>query len=119
MRHAGILILIAAFVLAEGTMRSSASLHLAILENGLRSPMSFYDSTPIGRIINRFSKDIDVIDTMIPRNLDVFLKCSFAVLSTLCVIGFSTPLFVAVCLPLGIIYYLVQVYTVVEGGAYC
>jgi len=104
----GLFILLAAFALAEGSLRSSAQLHLAILQNGLRSPMQFFDSTPIGRIINRFSKDIDVIDTMVPRNLDVFLKCSLAVFSTLFVISFSTPLFLAVIFPMGIMYFLVQ-----------
>ena len=99
-------------MLAEGSLRSSATLHLAILENGLKSPMSFYDSTPIGRIINRFAKDIDVVDTVMPYNLDFFLYSWLAVLSTLGVIAYSTPWFLAIVVPLGVVYYLVQVFAV-------
>ena len=41
-------------------------LHKELLEHILMSTMAFFDTTPIGRIINRFSKDIDEIDLMIP-----------------------------------------------------
>jgi len=33
------------------------------------SPMAFFDTTPLGRIINRFSKDIDEVDLMIPSHI--------------------------------------------------
>ena len=107
--RAGIVVLIAAFALAEGALCASRQLHESVLCNGLRSPMSFYDSTPTGRIMNRFSKDIEVIDTMIPRNLDSWMKCTLHVFGSLFVISFSTPLFLAIVLPLGVFYYLVQV----------
>ena len=100
---------VGALLLAIGALRASTYLHEAILSNCMRSPMSFYDTTPVGRIVNRFSKDIDVVDTIIPRNMDAWIKCTIHVLATVFVISFSTPLFLAVILPLGIIYYVVQV----------
>lgn len=44
-----------------GTEAGKKMLHRAITRV-LRAPMSFFDTTPLGRITNRFSKDIDVMD---------------------------------------------------------
>ena len=101
--------LCSAFALAEGILRSATLLHTAILKNGLRAPMSFFDSTPIGRIINRFSKDIDVVDSQLPRSLHSWIVCALSVMGTIGVICYSTPIFMVVVLPMSIIYYLVQV----------
>lgn len=104
-----LVVLIAAFVLAEGSLRAATNLHQDLLEHSLRSPMSFFDSTPVGRILNRFSKDIDVVDTAIPMSIDSWAKCTLSVLGTLFVISFSTPWFLVIIIPVGILYYLIQV----------
>lgn len=44
-----------------GTNSSKVMLHRA-MESVLRAPMSFFDTTPLGRITNRFSKDVDSMD---------------------------------------------------------
>ena len=43
------------------------SLHNDMLIRLLRAPMWYFDTTPLGRIVNRFSKDIDLIDNAIPN----------------------------------------------------
>ena len=63
-----IFVLLSTFALAIGGIFASKLLHNRMLENILRSPMSFFDTTPLGRILNRFSKDIYVIDEAIPRS---------------------------------------------------
>jgi len=105
----GIAVLCSAFVLAEGILRSATLLHTSILKSGLRAPMSFFDSTPIGRIINRFSKDIDVVDSQLPRSLHSWVVCALSVMGTIGVICYSTPMFLVIILPISIIYYFVQV----------
>ena len=64
-----IFILFASLVLALGSIFASTRLHDSMLANILRSPMSFFDTTPLGRILNRFSKDIYIIDQTIPNSL--------------------------------------------------
>lgn len=105
----GLAVLIGAFLLARGALRASSKLHKGILDRGLKAPMSFFESTPTGRIINRFAKDIDVVDTTLPSNFDVFSKCTLAVFGTLFVISFNTPIFIVVVIPLSVIYFFVQV----------
>jgi hypothetical protein len=43
----------------QGTLRASSRLHDELFRRILRSPMKFFDTTPTGRILNRFSKDMD------------------------------------------------------------
>ena len=40
-----------------------------MLQRIMKSPMSYFDTTPLGRIINRFAKDVDTVDNIIPVTL--------------------------------------------------
>lgn len=71
--------------------------------------MSFFDTTPTGRIVNRFSDDISTIDGELPNTFFMFMDSLLMVIGALVVISFSTPVFMTVILPLGILYFLVQV----------
>ena len=103
------LVLCASFALALGAITASRLIHKRLLVNILRLPMSFFDTTPSGRILNRFSKDIYTIDEIVPRSIFAFLTTFFAVLSTIFVISYATPIFTSVIVPLVIFYMLVQV----------
>ncbi|NXJ88320.1 MRP3 protein, partial [Corythaixoides concolor] len=104
----GLIVLISSFTLAMGGINAAQTLHAALLENKLHTPQSFYDTTPTGRIINRFSKDIYVIDEVIPPTILMFLATFFTSLSTMIIIIASTPLFAVVIVPLAILYFFVQ-----------
>ena len=61
-----LMVLVGAFCLALGAYKASQTLHEKLLYSILRSPMSFFDTTPLGRILNRFSKDVYIIDQTLP-----------------------------------------------------
>lgn len=74
----------------------------------MRSPMSFFDTTPTGRILNRFSKDIDIIDTAIPATIRDWMSCFLQVIAAIVMIGLATPLFLVVIIPVAVAYYFIQ-----------
>ena len=104
----GISIMIGTVFFAKYTLNAATKLHKTMLQRILRSPMSFFDTTPLGRILNRFSKDIDIVDNQIPMNLRSMMTTSLNVLGTVFVIVFAMPLFIAVILPVSVLYYFVQ-----------
>ncbi|CAH2234392.1 jg21196 [Pararge aegeria aegeria] len=100
---------VSSLALYLGTLAAARVLHATLLAGVLRAPsIGFFDCTPVGRVLNRFSKDVDVLDNVLPMTLRGWTSCFFAVLGTLFVISFSTPIFVAVILPVGIVYYVIQ-----------
>ncbi|KAK2866207.1 hypothetical protein Q7C36_002263 [Tachysurus vachellii] len=104
----GLLVMSYSFTLALGKIQAARKLHQGLLDNKFHTPQSFFDTTPIGRIINRFSKDIYVIDESLPSTILMFLGTFFTSLSTVIVIISSTPFFAVVIGPLAVIYVFVQ-----------
>uniref|UniRef100_H0ZGC0 ATP binding cassette subfamily C member 2 n=1 Tax=Taeniopygia guttata TaxID=59729 RepID=H0ZGC0_TAEGU len=100
-------LLFATMLSARGTVRASRVMHQQLLSNILRAPMSFFDTTPIGRIVNRFAKDIFTVDETIPMSFRSWISCFMAIISTLIVICLATPFFAVVIIPLSIFYYFV------------
>uniref|UniRef100_A0A8C5H691 Multidrug resistance-associated protein 1 n=1 Tax=Gouania willdenowi TaxID=441366 RepID=A0A8C5H691_GOUWI len=91
-----------------GGILASRSLHQSMLFNVLRSPMSFFERTPSGNLVNRFSKEMDTIDTVIPSILKMFMGSMFNVIGSCLIILIATPL-VAVVIPFfGLLYLFVQ-----------
>lgn len=104
-----IFICLGSVLIAGATVAASKLMHKRLLDNVMHSPMMFFDMTPIGRIVNRFSKDLDTIDVLLPSNLRAWVSCLIAVIATFVAIIYATPVFVVVMLPTMIIYYFVQV----------
>ncbi len=92
-----------------GGIRASRNLHSEILATIIRCPMRFFDTTPIGRVLNRFSRDIDVVDATLPLNILLFLLVVTPLLTTIIIILYSVPVFVAMIIPLAVIFGIIQV----------
>lgn len=108
----GVTILFGSLALSLGSLKGAMLLHNGLLHNILRSPMSFFDTTPLGRIVNRFSKDVDTMDLAIPMTVRSWLMCFLQVVSTLIIITMTTPIFLAVAVPVFVLYYLIQAFYV-------
>ncbi|XP_010717772.1 multidrug resistance-associated protein 1 isoform X1 [Meleagris gallopavo] len=91
-----------------GGIFASRHLHLDLLHNVLRSPMSFFERTPSGNLVNRFSKEIDTIDSTIPPIIKMFMGSTFNVIGACIIILLATPIAAVIIPPLGLVYLLVQ-----------
>eukprot|EP00002_Diphylleia_rotans_P003775 TRINITY_DN1266_c0_g1_i1.p1 TRINITY_DN1266_c0_g1~~TRINITY_DN1266_c0_g1_i1.p1 ORF type:complete len:1203 (-),score=279.41 TRINITY_DN1266_c0_g1_i1:2308-5916(-) len=105
-----IFVFLSAIQLAWASIISSATLHDGMLNTILRAPMAFFDTTPLGRIINRFGKDQYTVDDSLPRIVQSYLNTFMFVMGIMFVIIFATPYFVVIILPLSFLYRYVQQY---------
>jgi ATP-binding cassette subfamily C (CFTR/MRP) protein 1 len=103
-----ITLVIASISFAIGCLRVARVCHNNLLKNIVRLPMWFFDTTPLGRILNRFSRDLDIIDNIIPIFMRNYIFMLFAVFAILIVISVSTPWFMTTVLPVVILFYVVQ-----------
>ncbi|XP_054635108.1 multidrug resistance-associated protein 1 isoform X3 [Dunckerocampus dactyliophorus] len=87
---------------------ASRHLHMDLLVNVLRSPMSFFECTPSGNLLNRFAKEIDAIDCMVPEGLKMMLSYVFKLMEVCIIVMMATPFAIVVILPLAFLYAFVQ-----------
>ncbi|KAF5894746.1 multidrug resistance-associated protein 1-like [Clarias magur] len=104
----GIAIFATTVAISLGGIIASRHLHLDLLSNVLRSPVSFFQSTPSGNLLNRFSREVDAIDSMIPDALKIMLGYVFKLLEVCIIVLVATPFAGVVILPLALLYVFIQ-----------
>uniref|UniRef100_A0A8B9MRW9 ABC-type glutathione-S-conjugate transporter n=1 Tax=Accipiter nisus TaxID=211598 RepID=A0A8B9MRW9_9AVES len=87
-----------------GGVLASHKLFLQLLRNVARSPMVFFEQTPIGNLLNCFSREMDAIDSVIPDKLKSLLGFLFNLLEIYLVIIVATPRAAMAIVPLTVIY---------------
>ncbi|KAI5960575.1 uncharacterized protein KGF55_004468 [Candida pseudojiufengensis] len=102
---AGFLTYIGYFILwSFCIIKAAAYFHSAMAEAVLHSPMSFFDTTPVGRVLNRFTQDISTIDFGLPFTLISFFRLVMTAIITFAVLIITVPPIVIIILLLSIVY---------------
>ncbi|KAG5642913.1 hypothetical protein DXG03_001884 [Asterophora parasitica] len=91
-------------------LRSARRLHDGMLISLMRAPLSFFEMTPTGRILNLFSRDTYVVDQILGRVIQGLCRTLAVCLSIVVVIGVSFPPFLVAVIPLGLFYSRVMKY---------
>ncbi|CAB4066707.1 ABCC1 [Lepeophtheirus salmonis] len=104
----GIVVVMGFVFMYLACMEAAQRLHNQMLESILKSPMSFFDTTPQGRILNRLGKDLDVLDSVMPMVLRGWISCFLGVLSSLIVVMVTTPVFIIPASLIIICYFFIQ-----------
>ncbi|HEY6438058.1 MAG TPA: ABC transporter transmembrane domain-containing protein [Ignavibacteriaceae bacterium] len=91
-------------------LQGAKILHNEMLVHMMRAPIFHFDTTPMGRILNRFSKDIDVADTVLGMSIRMVMMRFFSAIVSFSIIGYETPYVMLALIPLGIAYYFIQRY---------
>nr|CAI9712223.1 unnamed protein product [Rangifer tarandus platyrhynchus] len=89
---------------------SSQTLHNKMLESILRAPVLFFNRNPIGRILNRFSKDIVYMDDLLPQIFQDFIQMFLLVIGVVGVMVAVIPWIAILVIPLGIISFVLRWY---------
>ncbi|CAI4045596.1 hypothetical protein SKDZ_12G0130 [Saccharomyces kudriavzevii ZP591] len=88
-------------------INASRKIFNMILNKVLHSKIRFFDATPTGRIMNRFSKDIEAIDQELTPYIQGAFYSLIECLSTVILITFITPQFLSIAIVVSILYYFV------------
>lgn len=80
-------------IFAMLTYSASQRLHRAAIERVMRAPMSFFETTPLGRIMNRFSKDIDTIDNVLGDSARMLTMTASNIAGAIILIAILLPWF--------------------------
>ncbi|XP_017911812.1 PREDICTED: multidrug resistance-associated protein 4-like isoform X2 [Capra hircus] len=91
-------------------VNSSQTLHNKMLETILRSPVLFFNRNPIGRILNRFFKDIGHMDDLLPLIFQDFIQTFLLVVGVVGVMVAAIPWTAIPVIPLGIIFFFLRRY---------
>ncbi|KAI9504890.1 P-loop containing nucleoside triphosphate hydrolase protein [Coemansia spiralis] len=88
----------------QAAIDASRTLHTCLLQAVFRATPRFFNLTPVGRIISRFSRDMHTIDEVIINNLMSWISGMIAVLGVYAVTLSVTPMFIFIALAILIVY---------------
>ncbi|KAL2524409.1 ABC transporter C family member 2 [Abeliophyllum distichum] len=98
------------FWLITSSLYAARRLHNAMLNSILRAPMVFFHTNPLGRIINRFSKDLSDIDRNVAPFANMFLNQVAQLISTFVLIGIVSTMSLWAIMPLIVLFYVAYLY---------
>lgn len=105
-----ITVLVGGILLAYWSVRAGRTLHEKLIGSVLRAPISFFDATPMGRLLTRFAKDTQLVDQLLPQQFDFAFTFLFNLLGIFAQLAAGNQYILIVILPSMIVFYFLQWY---------
>lgn len=83
---------------------TSIHLHSRAAKRILHAPLAFFDTTPQGRIVHRFSRDVDAVDNVVGETLRLFISTTVQALGSIILVAIIVPWFLAIAAVVVILY---------------
>uniref|UniRef100_A0A3P9JMH4 Cystic fibrosis transmembrane conductance regulator n=1 Tax=Oryzias latipes TaxID=8090 RepID=A0A3P9JMH4_ORYLA len=91
-------------------VRCAQALHNRMFNSILKTPVRFFDINPIGRVLNRFSKDIGQLDSLLPLTFVDFVQVFLQILGVVAVAASVIPWILIPVLPLLLVFIFLRRY---------
>ena len=92
------------------TYFASKALHRKAITSAMHAPMSFFETTPLGRIMNRLAKDIDTVDNTVSDSLRILLMTFADIVGSFVLIAILIPWFLIAVGVILVVYYAFALY---------
>jgi ABC-type multidrug transport system fused ATPase/permease subunit len=94
-------------VIFGGSLQASSRIHRKLMNSVTHARFRFFDSTPLGQIMNRFSKDIEAIDQEVAPCAVGVVHCLFSILTIVTLISVITPAFLIAAVFISVLYFMI------------
>lgn len=95
-------------IFSYASLTGAQRMHNNLLNTTIRMPMTFFDTTPLGRIMNRFSMDVDIVDMYLPVAVRLGVLFFSNVCGVIAVVSMTDERFVYALIGFGVFYYVIQ-----------
>ncbi|ESN92206.1 hypothetical protein HELRODRAFT_194351 [Helobdella robusta] len=99
-----------ALLFAYGGIEAARVMHNQLIDSVFKASIMFFDTTPMGRLINRFSSDVFSIDDSLPFIFNIFLAQLFGIFGSIAICCYGLPFSAILILALSVVYYFIQRY---------
>ncbi|MEN9826115.1 MAG: hypothetical protein RI953_1860 [Pseudomonadota bacterium] len=91
-------------VLFDGGVRAGTTFFKNLMTGVFNAPMRFFDTSPQGRVLNRFTSDTTTIDSSMPSSVGQFIGSLVGIFASILPVAWSQPLTIPLLIPAAILY---------------
>lgn len=101
----GISLTLSTFAISFGGLKAADKLQKTLLNHTFKLPLIYFYDTPSGIVLNRFTNDIQTIDTLLPINFRDWTSTAFTVISIFLLFSFQMPMIILFLIAILVVYF--------------